>query len=122
MREKFHKVLNSKRRTRNSCSIDFLGPFTSMTVYQFKRTVDSMEAFVKGGCTTQAETGIFRRLAYHLVMNNFTEPQSLEGLDIKIFDPFLDGPQDTTAIVRSIATGNRVAEEIRNREATARAT
>ena len=71
-------------------------------------------------CTTPGDPGLFRRLAYHLVINNFTDPQSLEGLTIESCASFLNGPHETTAMLRSIATGTSIAEENRNSEAAAR--
>ena len=77
LRTKFTALLRSSRKGGNSCKHDFLAPFKSITPFQFKQIVDKMEAFVQGGCTTPGDPGMFRRLAYHLVINNFTDPQSL---------------------------------------------
>ena len=49
MRTKFNKALRRNRRGSNSYKTDLLAPFTSMSPFQFKQTVDSMEAFIQGG-------------------------------------------------------------------------
>ena len=81
-----------------------------------------MEAFAQGRCTAPGDAGLFGRLAYHLVFNNFTDPQSLEGLKIESFAPCVNGVHETTAMLRSIATGTKIAEDIRTCEAAARTT
>ena len=67
-----------------------------------------MEAFVQGGCAAAGDAGLFRRLVYHPVFNNFTDPQSLEGLKIESFASFLNGARETIAMLRSIATGTKI--------------
>ena len=99
LRTKFAALLRSSRKAGKSCKQDFLAPFSSVTHFQFKQIVDKMEAFVQGGCATPGDPGLFRRLAYHLVINNFTDPQSLEGLTIESCASFLNGPHETTAML-----------------------
>ena len=63
--------------------------------------------------------GLFRRLAVHLVLNNFLEPQCLEGLEVDL--RFFADPHDISAIIRFIATSTMLAREFRGREAAVRA-
>ena len=106
LRTRFSKTLRSGRR---SSTTDFTNPFNSMSLHQFKQTVDSLQAFLRGGDTTQVNPGLFRRLAYHLVMNNFTVLQALEGLNIESCASFIDGVYEATSMNRAIATGTRIA-------------
>ena len=79
-----------------------------------------MEAFVQGGDVTEADPGIYKRLAYHLVMNNFTVPQSLEGLKVESCGSFVNDMHESTAMNRAIANGTAIAEDIRSRMMMAR--
>ena len=49
------------------------------------------------------DPGIFRRLAYHLVMNNFTVPHSLEGLRIDLCKSFIKTVHEGAILARAIA-------------------
>ena len=79
LRSKFLKTMRQNRRRGSSESVF---PFSEASTRQFKKNVDSMEAFIQEKDVKGADPGIFRRLAYHLVMNNFTVPHSLEGLKV----------------------------------------
>ena len=79
-----------------------------------------MEAFVQGGDVTEADSCIYKRLAYHLVMDNFTVPQSLEGLEVESCASFVNDMQESTAMNRAIANGTAIAEDITSRMMMAR--
>ena len=64
LRTKFNKMLRSNRRGSNSYETDRLAPFTSMTPYQFKQTVDSMEAFMLPHMAIQASSGGSRTTSF----------------------------------------------------------
>ena len=70
------------KQGRRKGSTELVTPFSEVSSRQFRQTVDSMAAFVQERNVTEADPGTFRRLAYHLVMNNFTVPQELEGLKV----------------------------------------
>ena len=54
-------------------------------------------------------------------MNNFTVPQSLEGLKVESCASFVKAMHETTAMNRAIANGTAIAEDIRSRMMMARA-
>ena len=87
---------------------------------QFKQNVDSMEAFVQEKDVAGADPGIFRRLAYHLVMNSFTVPQSLEGLKVDSCHSFIKSVHEAAILNRAIANGTAIAEDDRSRMIKAR--
>ena len=64
LRAKFSRLVKQGRRKG---STELVTPFSEVSSRQFRQTVDSMEAFVQEKDATEADPGIFRRLAYHLV-------------------------------------------------------
>ena len=81
LRSKFLKTMKQNRRRGSSESVF---PFSEASTRQFKQNVDSMEAFLQEKDVNVDDPGIFRRLAYHLVVNNFTIPHSPEGLRVDL--------------------------------------
>ena len=117
LRAKFSRLVKQGRRKG---STELVTPFSEVSSRQFRQTVDSMEAFVQERDVTEADPGIFRRLAYHLVMNNFTVPQALEGLKVDACYSFVRNVQEAATLNRAIANGTAIAEDIRNRMVKAR--
>ena len=75
---------------------------------QFKQNVDSMEAFVRVTDVNAEDPGLYRRLAYHLVMSHFTVPQALEGLNVDLCRPFIKTVHDGVILAKAIANGTSV--------------
>ena len=68
----------------------------------------------------EAKKGLYKKLAYHFVMNNFTVPQSLEGLKVESCKAFAKSFHDVTALSRAIANGTAIAADARSRLMMAR--
>ena len=100
LRSKFLKTMRQNRRRGSSESVI---PFSEASTRQFKQNVDSMEAFLQEKDVNVADPGIFRRLAYHLVMNNFTVPHSLEGLRVDFCKSFIKTVHEGAILARAIA-------------------
>ena len=79
-----------------------------------------MEAFIQGGHTFEIEPGLYRKLAYHLVMNNFTVPQALEGLKADACSSFAKSFHEIAALNRAIDNGAAAAAFNRHRMLMAR--
>ena len=109
------------KQGRRKGSSESVIPFSEASMRQFKQNVDSMEAFVQEKDVAGADPGIFRRLAYHLVMNSFTVPQALEGLKLDSCHSFIRNVQEAATLNRAIANGTAIAEDNRNRMVKARA-
>ena len=117
LRSRFTKIM------KNGCkniSPDLTSPFKDVSSLQFRQSVDSMEAFVQGGHTFEIERGLYRRLAYHLVMNNFTVPQALEGLKADACSSFAKSFHEIAALNRAIDNGAAAAAFNRHRMLMAR--
>ena len=117
LRTKFSRTMKQGRRKSSSESVI---PFSEASMRQFKQNVDSMEAFVQEKDVAGADPGIFRRLAYHLVMNSFTVPQSLEGLKVDSCHSFIKSVHEAAILNRAIANGTAIAEDDRSRMIKAR--
>ena len=79
----FKKVVHHRKRgTDTTKYLDLLSPFDNMTNYRFKQTFDTMEIRIQAGCKALPDVGLLRRLAFHVVVNGFTEPQNFEGITI----------------------------------------
>ena len=117
LRTKFSSIMQSDRKNK---SADLTAPFNSMSPLQFRQTVYKMEAFVQGGHIVEAKKGLYKKLAYHLVMNNFTVPQSLEGLKVESCKAFAKSIHEVTALSRAIANGTAIAADARSRLMMAR--
>ena len=68
----------------------------------------------------EAKKGLYKKLAYHFVMNNLTVPQSLEGLKVESCKAFAKRIHDVTALSRAIANGTAIAADARSRLMMAR--
>ena len=112
LRTKFSSIMKSDRKNK---SADLTAPFNSMSPLQFRQTVNKREAFVQEGHIMEAKKGLYKKLAYHLVMNNFTVPQSLEGLKVESCKAFAKSFHDVTALSRAIANGTAIAADARSR-------
>ena len=113
-------ALRMKQGRRKSSSESVI-PFSEVSMRQFKQNVYSMEAFVHAKDVAGADPGIFRRLAYHLVMNSFTVPQSLEGLKVDSCHSFIKSVHEAAILNRAIANGTAIAEDDRSPMIKARA-
>ena len=114
---KFRKVMQNERPSEKYKS---LAPFQSMSQLQFRQAIDTMAAFMRSGNTTEAVTGIFLKLAYHIVMNGFTVPQALEGLRVEACQAFTSSMLEVTILSQAIATGTAMAVAGRNKLMLAR--
>ena len=79
-----------------------------------------MEAFLQEKDVNVADPGIFRRLAHNLVMNNFTVPQSFEGLRVDFCESFIKTVHEGAILARAIATGTAISVDNRDRMIRAR--
>ena len=68
----------------------------------------------------EAEKGLYKKLAYHLVMKYFTVPQSLEGLKVESGKAFAKNIHEVAALSRAIANGTAIAADARSRLMMAR--
>ena len=118
LRSKFLRTMRQNRRRGSSESVI---PFSEASTRQFKKNVDSMEAFIQEKDVKGSDPGIFRRLAYHLVMNNFTVPHSLEGLKVDFCRSFIKNMHEGAILARAIANGTAISVDNRDRMVRARA-
>ena len=117
LRTRFLKTMRQNRRRGSSESAI---PFGDASMRQFKQNVDSMEAFVQEKDVNAEDPGLYRRLAYHLVMNNFTVPQALEGLSVDLCRSFTKTAHEGVILARAIANGTAVSVDNRDRMIMAR--
>ena len=87
---------------------------------QFKQNVESMEAVIRVTDVNTEDPGFYRRIAYHLVMNNFMVPQALEGLNVDLCRSFTKTVHEGVILARAIANGTAVSVDNRNRMIVAR--
>ena len=114
------KFLRTMRQNRRRGSSESAIPFGDASMRQFKQDVDSMEAFVRVTDVNAEDPGLYRRIAYHLVMNKFTVPQALEGLNVDLCRSFTSTVHEGVILARAIANGTAVSVDNRNRMIVAR--